>query len=409
MILTEEAARHRQEVPRPASLAGYAPPHRRRRRLWPWTLLVLFLAAAGAGAYWYGSVATAATGPRHVFATAQRGDIENNVAAVGLIEPRDYVDVGAQVSGQIEALHVALGDEVEKGALLAELDARVLKSQVAANQAQLRNLAAQLKERQAQHQLAREEHAREQGLMALNATSQSALDTAAANLRVAEAQIASTRAAIEQTQSNLDGDLANLGYTRIYAPMSGTVVTLDARLGQTLNANQTAPIILRIADLDTMTVKAQVSEADISSLRLGMAAHFTTLGEPDRRWSGTLRQILPTPEEVNGVILYNALFDVANTDRRLMTQMSAQVSFIVAAAQDVVTVPVSALRKTAGGGWEVQVADDLGNLAARKVEIGIRNRSQVEVAYGLAAGERVVVGVQSGDTQSGGMRLRGFF
>jgi macrolide-specific efflux system membrane fusion protein len=410
MSLTEEAARHRQEAHRPAGgLANYVPP-RRRRRVWPWALLVLVLAAVGAGAYWYASAATAATGPRHVFAMAQIGDIENSVAAVGLIEPRDYVDVGAQVSGQIEALHVALGDEVEKGALLAELDARVLKSQVAANQAQLRNLQAQLRERQAQYRLAKEEHAREQGLMALNATSQSALDTAAANLRVAEAQIASTKAAIEQTQSNLDGDLANLGYTQIYAPMSGTVVTLDARLGQTLNANQTAPIILRIADLDTMTVKTQVSEADITSLRLGMVAHFTTLGEPDRQWSGTLRQILPTPEEVNGVILYNALFDVANEDRRLMTQMSAQVSFVVATAQDVITVPANALRKAAGGGWEVQVADDLGNVTARAVEIGIRNRSQVEIRTGLAAGERVVVGTQSQDARNdGGMRLRGFF
>ena len=222
--------------------------------------------------------------------------------------------------------------------------------------------------------------------------------------------IASTRAAIEQTQSNLDGDRANLGYTKIYAPMSGTVVTLDARLGQTLNANQTAPIILRIADLNTMTVKAQVSEADITALHLGMAAKFTTLGDPDRQWTGTLRQILPTPEELNGVILYNALFDVANEDRRLMTKMSAQVSFVVAEAKGVITVPVTALKKAKDGGAEIMVDDGKGGIAARAVEVGIRNRSEAEIVSGLAAGERVVVGEQGDDAPSGNpMRIRGFF
>lgn len=378
---------------------------RRRRRLWPWVLLALVLIGAGAGAYWYLASAEADSGPRYLFAAATLGNVADTVSAVGEIEPRDYVDVGAQVSGQIQALHVDLGDEVEKGALLAELDARVLRSEVAANQAQLRSLEAQLQERQAQYQLAKEEYDRERGLMAENATSQSALDTAAANQRVALAQINSTKAQIQQTQSNLEGDQANLGYTQIYAPMSGTVVTLDARLGQTLNANQTAPIILRIADLATMTVKAQVSEADISRLVLGMEANFTTLGQPDRVWTGALRQILPTPEEVNGVILYNALFDVANPDRGLMTQMSAQVSFMVAKADNVVTVPVAALQTNADGATQVMVAGPDDSVTPRPVTVGVRNRTVAEVTSGLAAGERVVVGQQSDNAQqSGGNR-----
>lgn len=400
------------QVSRPHPLGTAAAPspipRRRRRRIWPWVLLVLVLAGAGGGTYWYRQAGAAQDGPRYIFAEAGRGSVEDTVSAVGEIEPRDYVDVGAQVSGQIQALHVELGDEVEKGALLAELDARVLNSEVAANQAQLRNLEAQLQERQAQYQLAREQYDREQGLMAENATSQSALDTAAANQRVAVAQINSTKAQIQQTQSNLEGDLTNLGYTRIYAPMSGTVVTLDARLGQTLNANQTAPIILRIADLATMTVKAQVSEADISRLALGMEANFTTLGQPDRRWTGTLRQILPTPEEVNGVILYNALFDVANPDRRLMTQMSAQVSFMVAKADDVVTVPVAALQSAPDGAEQVMVAGEGGLFAPRKVEIGVRNRTLAEVKSGLQPGERVVVGQQSENAANAGSGRNAF-
>src|SRR5690606_32368111 len=130
------------------------------------------------------------------------------------------------------------------------------------------------------------------------------------------------KAQIQQTESTLRGDEATLGYTKIYAPMDGTVASITVREGQTLNTNQSAPIIMRIADLSTMTVWTQVSEADVPKLDLGMRAEFTTLGGGSRRWSGELRQILPTPEIVNNVVLYTALFDVANPQRELMTQMS---------------------------------------------------------------------------------------
>jgi macrolide-specific efflux system membrane fusion protein len=391
-------------------------PSRRRRPRWPWVLGILVLAAIAGATTWQLTRTEASAGSQYVLADVEIGSIEDTVSAVGEIQPRDYVDVGAQVSGQIIALNVAVGDRVEKGSLLAELDASVLKSQVAANQAQLLNLRAQLEERQAQLQLANEQYKREAGLMAQDATSQDALDTAAANLRAAKAQIASIKAQIQQTQSELEGDEANLGYTRIYAPMSGTVVTLDARLGQTLNANQSAPILMRIADLNTMTVEAQVSEADISRLALGMTANFTTLGQSDRRWSGELRQILPTPEEVNGVILYDALFDVANPDGRLMTQMSAQVTFMVAEAKNVVTVPSAALRPAAdksavAGSYQVLLAQADGSFTPRNIVIGVKNRNVAEVKEGLQAGDQVVVGERSANALAGGANrggLRGF-
>jgi macrolide-specific efflux system membrane fusion protein len=377
-------------------------------------LLVVTIAAAGT--LWHLTQSEASTGNQYLLADVAVGTVEDTVSAVGEIQPRDYVDVGAQVSGQIIALNVKVGDEVEKGALLAELDAAVLKSQVAANQAQLLNLQAQLEERQAQLQLAKEQYARESGLMAQDATSQDALDTASANLRAAKAQIAAIKAQMQQTRSELEGDEANLGYTRIYAPMSGTVVSLDARLGQTLNANQSAPILMRIADLGTMTVEAQVSEADISRLELGMKASFTTLGQSDRHWHGVLRQILPTPEEVNGVILYDALFDVANPDQRLMTQMSAQVTFMVAKAENVVTVPTTALRPSSdksapNGSYQVLLAQADGSYAPRNVTIGVKNRNLAEVAEGLQPGDKVVVGERSETAAApGGNRggLRGF-
>jgi macrolide-specific efflux system membrane fusion protein len=129
--------------------------------------------------------------------------------------------------------------------------------------------------------------------------------------------------------------------------MTGTVVSLTAQQGQTLNATQTAPIILRIADLATMTVWTQVSEADVPRLKPGMGPYFTTLGDQSQKWHGKLLQIQPTPDVVNNVVLYPALFDVANPDGKLMTQMSAQVFFVVAAVKNAVTVPVAALHRPA--------------------------------------------------------------
>src|SRR5262249_34081381 len=182
--------------------------------------------------------------------------------------------------------------------------------------------------------------------------------------RSARAQIDVFKAQIEQTQSTLRGDQANLSYTKIYAPMSGTVVAQSAKQGQTLNANQQAPVIVRIADLSTMTVQSQVSEADVASLKPGMPVYFTTLGDTGKRWSGTLRQITPTPETVNNVVLYDALFDVDNRDGALMTQMTAQVFFVSAQAKDAVVVPVGALRPAGAQGATRRRGDRAPDAAA---------------------------------------------
>lgn len=319
-----------------------------------------------------------------------RGDIEDSVTALGALQPRDYVDVGTQVSGQLRKIHVDIGDEVKQGDLLAEIDPAVYVSRVEADRAQLENLKAQREERLAQRRLADQQFRRQAGLMKAKATSQEAYQSAEAALKVADAQIAAITAQIAQTESTLRGNEANLGYTKIYAPMNGTVVSVSARQGQTLNANQQAPIILRIADLDTMTVWTQVSEADIGKLELGMDAYFTTLGYGERRWQGKLRQLLPTPEVVNNVVLYNALFDVSNPGQLLKPQMTAQVFFVRAAAKEVLTVPLAAVRRS-GKEARVQVMRDDGSVETRTVTLGVRDRISAEVTAGLEAGEKVVV------------------
>lgn len=362
----------------------------------------------------------AESGDRWMTAVAGHGDIENLVTASGMLQPRDYVDVGTQVSGQLMRLHVDVGDAVEEGDLLAEIDPSIYLSRVEANQAQLRNQRAQLVDRRAQLTLAGHQYERQQNLMSEHATTADALQSAEANLRSIEAQIEALIAQIEQTESTLRGDEANLGYTKIYAPKSGTVVSLSAQQGQTLNANQQAPIVLRIADLSVMTVQTQVSEADVGKLRLGMDVYFTTLGNRDERYYGVLRQIMPTPEVLNNVVLYNALFEVPNPERKLMTQMTAQVFFVLAAAKDAVTVPMMALqqmgdRRTArgpragapaagapngGAGADrqgsaravVRVLDAHGNVEEREVRVGVTNRVSAQILSGLEPGERVIIG-----------------
>ena len=373
------------------------------------------------------------------FASVERGTVEDVVTATGTLQPRDYVDVGAQVSGQLDKIHVDVGSEVEEGQPLADIDPTVYRARVDASRAQLNNLRAQLKDREAQLALARIQLRRQQALIAEDATTAESLQTAEATAQSAAAQLEALHAQIEQIESTLRADQANLQYARILSPMKGTVVSITARQGQTLNTNQQAPVVMRIADLSTMTVQTQVSEADIGRLRLGMEAYFTTLGGSGKRWSGTLEKIEPTPTVTNNVVLYNALFDVPNADGRLMTQMTAQVFFVVAQAEDALLVPMAALAQgaprppqtgahgstgstgSAGRGQgsaprsgaaaasappakgTVKVVGAQGTLEERSIELGVSNRVHAQVLSGLAEGERVVSGLAVG---AAGSRLQ---
>ena len=394
-------------------------------------LIVVLVGCAAGGWVYFRDAASSAR--QYVTATVVRGDVEDVVTATGTLQPLEYVDVGTQVSGQLRTIRVQIGDHVKRGDLLAEIDPTVYQSRVDADRANLQRLTAEQAEKQAQRRLAEQQFRRQEGLLKGNATSQELFQSSEAALRVAEAQIESLKAQVTQTQSTLKGNEANLGYTKIYAPMDGTVVSMTARQGQTLNANQQAPIVLRIANLETMTVTTQVSEADVGRLKLGMDVYFTTLGQPNRRWYGKLRQVLPTPEVVNNVVLYNALFEVANPGQVLKTQMSAQAFFVLASAKNVPTVPIAALgasiaregRSAEGRAvgeartaeaknaearnaearsvesqsgprkHKVQVLADNGAVEERVVTIGARNRIAAEVVEGLAEGEKVVLRVQT--------------
>lgn len=389
----------------PAENARPAAAPRRNRRLVIAGAALLVVAAAGT---WFFARGEAAA-PDLATAEAVRGNIQDTVTALGNLQPRDYVDVGAQVSGQVKQIHVEVGQVVKAGDLLVEIDPRVLVAKVEADRASVAGLKAQIIDKEAQAKLTAAQLSRQQRLRTTGAASQEALDTAEANAQSASAQIDVLKAQLEQAQSTLSGDETTLSYTKIYAPMSGTVVSLDARKGQTLNTNQSTPILMRIADLSTMTVWTQVSEADVARLKIGMPAFFTTLGSETRRWTGKLRQIMPTPEVVNNVVLYTALFDVANPTGDLMTQMTAQVSFVVADAHEVLTVPAAAVT-TRGRGERarstVRVVGTLGGVETREVKTGITNRVDTEIISGLEAGEKVVVGTAGAQTAAQPQRRR---
>jgi macrolide-specific efflux system membrane fusion protein len=301
------------------------------------------LLIAGAAAYTTFTGKTSAPENEALLATVEIGSIENTIAAAGSLKPSNYVDVGAQVSGQLQRLFVEIGDTVEEGELLAEIDARVQEARVNASRASIESLEVQLDARQAALKLAHANVARQTQLLATNVTSQFELDTAINAVSAAEASLFQLQKQIEQSEASLETEETLLEFTRIYAPMSGTVVAIEMEEGRTLNAVQMAPTILRIADLGTMTVEANISEADIGDIRAGMNVYFTTLGGRARRWYSEVRQILPTPVIENNVVLYTGLFDIENQDAALLPEMTAQVYFITASARDVLTVPMGAL------------------------------------------------------------------
>lgn len=322
----------------------------------------------------------------------ERGTVENTVTALGSLQPKEYVDVGTQVSGQLRRMHVDIGDEVEQGQLIAEIDPTVYEARLRKDEANLDNLEAQKARQQAELRLAELRLERNRRLLGSNAVSKEAVDEQEANVAMLQAGIRATEAQIRSARATVEEDRANLGYTRIYAPMKGTVVSRSAVEGQTVNATQTAPEIVRIADLGTMTVWAEVAEADVNRIRPGMPAYFTTLGMPDRRFEGIVRQIQPTPEIVNDVVLYKALIDVANEERLLLPDMTVQVFFVLEHAENVPVVPLAALVPVPGERGRYQAEVLVGErIEKRTVEIGIANRSEAEVRSGLKEGDVVLM------------------
>ena len=294
--------------------------------------------------------------PQYISAEVSKGDIEDSVLATGVLEATKMVSVGAQVSGQVKKMYVQLGDQVKQGRLIAQIDSIRQENELKTAEANIKNQQAQLAVQQANLAKVEAEYKRQQAMFSQDATSRAELETALANFKTAQAQIAAINAQIEQSRLTLATAQENLGYTSIIAPMDGTVVAIVTEEGQTVNANQTAPTIVKLAKLDTMTIKAQISEADVMKVEKGQTVYFTTLGNSDKKHYAQLRQVEPAPNSINTettntsssssstAVYYNALFDVPNEDGKLRIDMTAQVYIVLAEAKNVLTIPAAAIQ-----------------------------------------------------------------
>lgn len=384
----------------------------RRKLLRPAVLMAVVLAGVAGGWFAYRTTFAEAADSGLVTARVTRGDIRETVLASGILKPSRLVAVGAQVSGRLVSLEVALGDKVAQGGLVAEIDSVNQQNELRTAEAALANVHAQRSERRATLKQAELALARQKKMVAQNAVSQADYEAAEAAVATTRAQIEALEAQIVEAEVAVEIARVNLGYTKITAPIDGTVLAIVTQEGQTVNASQSAPTIIVLGQIDVMTVRAEISEADIVHVRPGQAVTFTILGDPDHRYEATLGGIEPAPESITGdssistasaasasgasstseAIYYIGTFDIANPDGRLRTYMTAEVQIELQAAKDVLTIPAAALTGGGGGSDSVQVVGAEGRIELRPVEVGLNNKITAEVRAGLSEGERVVTG-----------------
>jgi macrolide-specific efflux system membrane fusion protein len=337
---------------------------------------------------------TAATELKLDTVTAERGDLQQTVDAIGKLQFHRFADVNVQVAGQIKDVLFAVGDVVQEGKPVMEISPAV---RAESSTAQMARLRAELADQQAQTDFAELQFKRQTQLKAQNATREESVESSRMNLSSARARVDSINAQIQQLEATLKFDEESSRHRQVLAPLTGTVVAVNARPGQTVTVGQAGPPLMRIADLSQMTVQARVAEVDVTRLKRGMTANFQTPGYPGRTWSGKLRQVIPVPAEGTAEqgkqTFYNVLFEVDNPEQELMSGMSTQVQFIVAKAKDTVLLPANLLgKRDAAGLYQVNVVNQERRVVARKVKIGLRTVQQVQVLSGLEGGEQVLVG-----------------
>ncbi|MGP5119646.1 efflux RND transporter periplasmic adaptor subunit [Psychrobacter alimentarius] len=432
-----------------------------------WGVIALVVIALAALAYHF--LKPKETTPNYLTATAEIGDIENNVMASGKVKALNTVDVGAQVSGEVKRLYVDVGDEVQQGDLIAQIDQVTQKNNLSneqasleqsvaaiqsakaeslSRQASLKSAYADLASRQSELKQAQSDFTRLKSLVAINAISQqeydtqatsvetaeaavanalAAIDTAKAAIATTEANINSQEAALRKSQTNVNTAEEDLSYTTIRAPMSGTVVSITTEQGTTVNANQTAPTIVTLADLSTVRINAQISEADVINVKAGMPVYFNIIGNPDQKFDSVLKAVEPAPEVISdtsstdSAIYYVGYIEVPNTERRFRIDMTAQVYIVIDQAKDALLIPAAALQpvskatKSRDANTDpnakkamVRVLKADGQVVEQTVTTGINNRVSVQILSGLNQGDEVILGEEGQKKEQGGRGMRGF-
>ncbi|MFM0959201.1 efflux RND transporter periplasmic adaptor subunit [Yersinia enterocolitica] len=336
--------------------------------------------------------------------TIGRGDIERNVMASGSLKPSLQVNVGAQVNGQLTKLYVKQGDRVTRGQLLAEIDPTLQQNELRKSEAELQSAQAQKQASQALLHQYLLEFRRQQTLAKEGSGVKSALEKAQAQYDSQLAQLHVNEAQIVQSQMAMETAKANLGFTRIMAPIDGEVLGIVTKEGQTIVSSQTAPTILVLANVDIMTVHTRISETDILKVSVGQPLWFYVVADPERRYDSRMDAIQEASaeslrEDSSGsannqqpsAVYYNGIFNIANQERLLRTSMTAQVFIITAQAKNVLRVPLSALgEQQPDKRYRVQIINGK-QTSVRWVSVGLRNAQYAEVKAGLAQGDQVLL------------------
>lgn len=359
--------------------------------------------------------------PAYITETVKRGTISQTVSAVGELSSSHLVDVGTQATGQIKKLHVKLRQQVKKGDLIAEIDSTSQRNELNTNKARLEAYKAQLASAKIALNSAEKKYKREKVLWAEDATSKENLESAEDTFAEAKAKITELQSSIKQTQISINTAETALGYTRITAPMDGTVVALPVEEGQTINAVQSSPTIIKLADLSTMLNKMQIAEGDITKVKSGQKIRFNILSEPDAPVEATLDSIDPAKTTVSNstdgtgmstgsnstesAIYYYARALVPNPDGRLSIGMTTQNTIFINSAQNVLTVPSLTVKKRDGKSY-VEILDAEGNTQEREIQTGLKDSVSIEVKSGLKEGDKVVVSEMSAAEQAEAGRNR---
>ncbi|BCX44127.1 MULTISPECIES: efflux RND transporter periplasmic adaptor subunit [Stenotrophomonas] len=374
-----------------------------------WIIAATLAVLAGAGSWWAfadGDDAALITAPATV------ADLERTVQAVGRVNPKELVAVGAQVSGQVKRLHVVLGQHVQAGDLIAEVDSQPQRIALRSAEAAATALRAQHAASQARYTQALRTYDRQSQLVASRLVSQESFEAARVARDAARSDVAALQAQIDQAVTQVETARINLGYTRIVSPSAGYIVAIVTKAGQTLNSMQTTPTLVMLAQMDIVTVRAEIAEADVELIAPGQRLSFSTLGPSGRRYESHLQQLEPAPSSIADAasgnsggsaqtpkaVYYAGLFDVANPGLMLKPSMTVKVTIQLARVANALQVPLSALTEAgdgAGTRTTVRVVDAKGRARERAVTTGLRTATAVQILSGLEAGENVVVGQAS--------------
>lgn len=332
----------------------------------------------------------------------ERCTITQVVEASGTINPVNTVSVGSVVSGLIESIYVDYNSQVKKGQLLAQIDPRNFQASVEQNTAQVQNAEANMAKIQAVTEMSRKTYVRYKNLYKKNFIAKSELDQAESDYLSNKAQIASAAAQISQARANLATAKTNLGYTKIIAPVDGTIIARKIDIGQSVAASFQAPELFTIAqDLTKMQIEVSVSEADIGKVAVGQEVTYTLDGYQDSIFKGKVTQVRISPTTVSNVVTYTVIVEVDNEDLKLIPGMTANVSIITHKSENVLCAPSIALKynpNTDGTRYKNQGIWILSDQKQKRVNIetGASDDTNIEIkSKELHEGDKIITGASN--------------